>query len=221
MPYTTIQHYQLEQAIQFVKEQLGADTSGHDWWHIARVTKTARILAQEEQADEFVCELAALLHDVADEKLNPSVDAGMAKVYEWMIAHNIEQQVLKQVMEIIGTISFKGGQQPPVTSKEAQVVQDADRLDALGAIGIARTFAYAGWKGHAMYDPELAHREQLTQEAYRTGPTSAINHFYEKLLRLKAMMNTESGRRIAESRHRFMELYLEQFYAEWEGRSKR
>ncbi|OXM86767.1 HD domain-containing protein [Paenibacillus rigui] len=208
---------QLEQAKSFVQEQLGKDASGHDWWHIARVTRLAKQLAKEEQANEFVCELAALLHDVADEKLNPSAEAGLSKVRAWLMAHHVENDAANQVMEIIATISFKGGNQPPVTTKEAQVVQDADRLDALGAIGIARTFAYAGWKGHAMYDPELPYREQLTQEAYRNGATSAVNHFYEKLLLLKDRMNTASGRQLAERRHQVMEQFLRQFYAEWDG----
>ncbi|MFH5182324.1 HD domain-containing protein [Paenibacillus sp. TAB 01] len=208
---------QLDEARHYVREQLGQDSSGHDWWHIVRVTNTAKRLAAEEQADGFVCELAALLHDVADEKLNDSAEAGLDKVRTWMTGQQIEPVVLEHVMEIIGTISFKGGNQPPVTTKEAQVVQDADRLDALGAIGIARTFAYAGWKGHAIYDPELPYREQLTPESYRSGATSAVNHFYEKLLLLKGRMNTRSGKALAESRHRVMEAYLKQFYAEWEG----
>lgn len=208
---------QLDQTRQYVREQLENDSSGHDWWHIARVTKLAKRLAEEEKADLFICELAALLHDVADEKLNSSAEAGLAKVRAWMTDLQVESPAIEHVMEIISTISFKGGQQPPVTSKEAQVVQDADRLDALGAIGIARTFAYAGWKGHAIYDPNLPYRTELTHEAYRNGATSAVNHFYEKLLLLKERMNTPSGRALAESRHQVMEQYLAQFYAEWEG----
>ncbi|MFE5323272.1 HD domain-containing protein [Paenibacillus sp. NPDC056579] len=207
----------LLEAAAFAKKELEADSSGHDWWHIARVARTARLLAMEEQADLFVCELAALLHDVADEKLNPSAEAGMNKVRNWLQAHDTEEKVANHVLEIIATISYKGGHNRPVTTKEAQVVQDADRLDALGAIGIARTFAYAGWKGHLIYDPEQPVRTEITYEEYRKGEASAVHHFYEKLFKLADLMNTDSGKRLAKSRHRFMEQYLQQFYNEWNG----
>lgn len=207
----------IEEARRFTKEQLGDDSSGHDWWHIDRVTRMAVLLAKEEGADVFICELAALLHYVADEKLNPSLEAGLAKVNNWLASQKVEPVVIKQVMDIIGSISYKGGNNPPVTTKEAQVVQDADRLDALGAIGIARTFAYTGWKGQLIHDPELVPRKDMTVEAYRKGKSTAILHFDEKLLKLKGLMNTGSGRRIAEERHHVMELFLEQFHREWNG----
>ncbi|WP_282936383.1 HD domain-containing protein [Paenibacillus sp. RC67] len=208
----------IDKAAEDVKRELESDSSGHDWWHIVRVTRMARLIAEREQADVFVCELAALLHDIADEKLNPSAEAGMNKVRDWLVSYEVEAQVASHVLDIIGTMSFKGGHNPPVRTKEAQVVQDADRIDALGAIGIARTFAYAGWKGSLMYDPELSPRDQLTYEQYRNGKSTAINHFYEKLLKLSDMMNTETGKQIARSRHQYMEAFLEQFYAEWEGK---
>jgi uncharacterized protein len=208
----------IKEATVFVRQMLEDDASGHDWRHIERVTRTAQLLAQQEGADEFICQLAALLHDVADEKLNTSEEAGLSKVSGWLTAQGVDSEVMKHVMQIVSTISYKGGNNPPVATKEAQVVQDADRLDALGAIGIARTFAYAGWKGSLIYDPDQPFRQELTHEQYRSGKSTAINHFYEKLLKLKDLMNTESGRRAADKRHRFMEQYLEQFYLEWDGR---
>jgi uncharacterized protein len=207
----------IAEAKLFAKEQLEGDASGHDWWHIDRVTRTALLIGGEEGADLFICELAALLHDVADEKLNPSLEAGLAKVSDWLVTQEVEQAAIKQVMDIIGTISYKGGHNPPVSSKEGQVVQDADRLDALGAIGIARTFAYSGWKGQLIHDPGQSARTKLTAEAYRKGKSTAIHHFDEKLLKLKDLMNTVSGKRIAEERHHVMERFLEQFHREWDG----
>ncbi|SFK67444.1 uncharacterized protein SAMN03159341_10134 [Paenibacillus sp. 1_12] len=213
------QQYVLDEARRFVRKQLGEDSSGHDWWHIDRVTRMAILLASKEGADGFVCELAALLHDVADEKLNPSLEAGMAKVSDWLVAKEVDSAAINQVMDIIGSISYKGGHNPPVVSKEAQVVQDADRLDALGAIGIARTFAYSGWKGQLIHDPELSPRKEMTAEAYRSGKSTAIAHFDEKLLKLKDLMNTDSAKQIAEDRHRVMEQFLEQFHKEWDGQT--
>lgn len=208
----------LRKAAEDVRRELESDSSGHDWWHIERVTRIARKIAEQEQADIFVCELAALLHDIADEKLNPSAEAGISKVRDWLVSYQVDGETASHVLEIIGTMSFKGGHNPPVRTKEAQVVQDADRIDALGAIGIARTFAYAGWKGSLIYDPEHPPREELTYEQYRNGKSTAINHFYEKLLKLSNLMNTETGKQIARSRHQYMEGFLKQFYAEWEGK---
>jgi uncharacterized protein len=207
----------LRQARTYVQAELARDSSGHDWWHIYRVTELAKRIGAAEKADLFVCELAALLHDIADEKLNASAEAGLDKVKNWLEAHAVPDAEREHVMEIIGTISFKGGNNKPVRTLEACVVQDADRLDAIGAMGIARVFAYAGWKGHLMHDPAQAPRTELSPEAYRNGQNTAINHFYEKLLKLKDLMNTHTARQLAEDRHRFMEMYLEQFYREWEG----
>jgi uncharacterized protein len=206
----------LASAEAYVKKELGKDSSGHDWWHIYRVTKMAKHLAIKEGVDEFICELAALLHDIADEKLNSSKEAGLIKVKQWLQAHKVDHDVTEQVMEIISTMSYSGGNNPPMRSLEGKVVQDADRLDAIGALGIARTFAYSGWKGQLIHDPTLAPREEISKEAYREKST-AINHFYEKLLKLKSLMNTPSARQIAEQRHQVMEAYLKQFYAEWEA----
>ncbi|MDF2960070.1 MAG: metal dependent phosphohydrolase [Paenibacillus sp.] len=207
----------LEEARAFVKQRLEADSSGHDWWHIERVTRTAQWIAKEEGADAFICELAALMHDIADEKLNSSEEEGLSVVHSWLTEHGVQKEAAAHVMQIISTLSYKGGHNPPVTTKEARVVQDADRLDAIGAVGIARTFAYAGWKGDLMYDPAQPARTDMSHEEYRKGRSTAVNHFYEKLLKLKDLMNTESGKRMAESRHAYMVQFLERFYKEWSG----
>ena len=206
----------LEQARAYARSELERDSSGHDWWHIVRVTRTAKALAALEQADEFVCELAALLHDIADEKLNGSKEAGLRKVTEWMERTGVPTSEREHVADIVATMSYGGGDGRPMATLEGRIVQDADRLDALGAIGIARTFAYSGWKGQLVYDPGLRPRQQMSREEYRSGRSTAINHFYEKLLKLKGLMNTEAGRALAEERHQFMELYLRQFDKEWE-----
>ncbi|MEW4429185.1 HD domain-containing protein [Paenibacillus pabuli] len=201
----------------FVQGDAGKHTDGHDWPHIERVTALAVELAHRMGADPFVCELAALLHDVPDEKLNESLEAGMKKLNEWLDQQQLEPGTREAVVNIISTISYAGGQRPAVSSLEAQVVQDADRLDAMGAIGIARTFAFAGARGREMYDPSLPPREQMTREEYRNGRSTTINHFYEKLFKLKDLMNTSYGRELAEQRHAFMVEFVEQFKREWEG----
>ncbi|GGG13392.1 HD domain-containing protein [Paenibacillus abyssi] len=206
----------LELARSYVKSRMEHDSSGHDWWHIVRVTRTAKLLAEVEQADVYICELAALLHDIADEKLNESKEAGLRKVADWLESAGLEASDQTHIMEIISTMSFGGGNKQPMATREGQIVQDADRLDAIGAIGIARTFAYSGWKGQLIYDPGLQPRNQLSKEQYRNGQTTAINHFYEKLLKLKALMNTETARLLAEERHQFMELFLKTFDQELE-----
>lgn len=207
----------ISRAETYVKQELGNDSSGHDWWHIYRVTKTARHLAQLENADLFVCELAALLHDIADEKLNASKAAGLQKVENWLLQNEVPAAEASHIMEIISTMSYNGGHNQPMQTLEGKIVQDADRLDALGALGIARTFAYAGHKGHLMHNPELAVRTEMPKEEYRNSESTAINHFYEKLLKLKDLMNTEAGKQMAAERHRFMEDFLKQFYQEWEA----
>ncbi|GGH26932.1 HD domain-containing protein [Paenibacillus segetis] len=202
-------------AEQFVKQELEFDPTGHDWWHIDRVRKLTLEIAQKEtSADEFICELTALLHDVADEKLNDSKQAGLDKVENWLTGHIADKDVINKVMTIIATMSFNGGQNPPMESIEGQIVQDADRLDALGAIGIARTFAYSGSKGTIIHNPELE-LSHFSQMEYRSTNKTAIYHFYEKLLKLKDMMNTTYAKELAERRHQFMEEYLIQFYNEW------
>ena len=208
----------------FVRQKLEGESSGHDWWHIDRVRNVALSISKEEKADLYIVELAALLHDIADWKFHQGDGTVGPKVArEWLQSLGADEQTISHVCDIIKTISFKGSGVPtPMNSKEGMVVQDADRLDALGAIGIARTFAYGGSKGRAMYDPR--HKPQLHQsfEAYKNDKDDkdghTINHFYEKLLLLKDRMNTETGKRLALQRHQYMEQYLEQFYREWEGR---
>ncbi|MEW9702150.1 HD domain-containing protein [Paenibacillus sp. SI8] len=207
----------LRAAEAFVKEKLERDSSGHDWWHIYRVVQTTKRIAAGEGADRFVCELAALLHDVADEKLHADPAAAQRELTAWLAGSGTPPAQAEHVLEIISTMSFKGGARPKVRTLEGQVVQDADRLDAIGAIGISRVFAYSGWKGRPIHDPSVIVREQMTEAEYRSGNDTAINHFYEKLLKLKELMNTAYARKLADERHRFMEHYLEQFYAEWEG----
>lgn len=207
----------ISEAERFCKSELEHDTSGHDWWHIHRVVQMAQRLAREEGADSFICTIAALLHDVADEKLNDSKESGLLKVRNWLEEQQLQQDELEHIMEIISNMSYNGGTNPPMRTLEGQVVQDADRLDAIGAIAIARAFQYAGWKGHPIHDPNLPPRESMTAEEYRNGKTTAINHFYEKLLKLKDRVNTPSAKAIAEERHRYMEQYVERFYKEWDG----
>lgn len=204
------------QAENFAKEQLGRDTTGHDWFHTNRVRNTAALIAGMEGANVVICTLAALLHDVADEKLNPSKEAGLLKVSGWLAEHLPDEAACKHIMEIIGTMSFSGGGGTPMSTLEGQVVQDADRLDALGAIGITRTMVFSGAKGRPVYDPEIPPRDESLKQEYRNyGQGTAVNHFYEKLLKLKDLMNTAYGKQLAEERHGFMLVFLEQFYKEW------
>jgi uncharacterized protein len=206
-------------AAAWARAKLEKDSSGHDWWHIDRVVQMTRTIARAERADAFVCELAALLHDMADEKLNDDPQAADLELKQWLANSGVEAEAAEHVLEIIHTMSFKGGSRPPMRTTEGRVVQDADRLDAIGAVGISRVFAYSGAKKRPIHDPDLPPRGQLTEEEYRNGRDTAINHFYEKLLKLRELMNTTSGKEIAEERHRFMETYLERFYSEWDGLS--
>lgn len=206
------------QAERWVKEKLQGDSSGHDWWHIERVRRMALRLAGENGADPFVCEMAALLHDLADGKLFADEHAALAEIRAWLDAHGVGEEDAAHIVEIIASMSYRGGGGPGMRTMEGRVVQDADRLDALGAVGIARTFAYSGWKGQPMHDPSLPPRERMTPEQYRSGKSTAYNHFHEKLLKLSSLMNTEAARRIAEQRHRFMEAFLARFEAEWDGK---
>ncbi|OLO40461.1 phosphohydrolase [Alkalihalophilus pseudofirmus] len=210
-------HEQIKQTENYVHNELTGEASGHDWWHIYRVTKLAKKMAVVEGADLFICEMAALLHDIADEKLNESEEVGLKKVEDWLNKINVEEQDITHIMEIIASMSFKGGGQPPVRTLEGKVVQDADRLDALGAIGIARTFTFGGAKGNIIYDPSVKPREGMSKEEYQKRDNTAVNHFYEKLLKLKDLMNTSYGKQLAEARHHFMEQFLDHFYKEWEG----
>lgn len=208
----------IEHTKNFVLKELGSDASGHDFHHIERVRRNAMAIHKEEKSgDPFVIEMAALLHDIPDEKLNESEEAGKNKLFLFLQSLNINEQDMMHIIEVIDSVSFKGGREIDLKSVEAKIVQDADRLDAIGAIGIARTFAYGGKKGQPMYDPEISVREKMSLEEYRSGKSSSIHHFYEKLLKLRNLMNTKAAKRMANQRHQFMEQFLEQFYREWDG----
>ncbi len=203
----------------FVRERCEGESSGHDWWHIHRVSRTAVAIGREEGADMYVVELAALLHDVADWKCHGGdEEIGPRTAQAWLRSLGVDEKTVAHVGEIVATISFKGaGVLTPMRTREGAVVQDADRLDGIGAIGIARSFAYGGYRGLPMHDPEAAPFLAKSADAYKSHRGSTINHFAEKLLLLADRMNTETGRRLARERHAFMERFLEQFYAEWDG----
>lgn len=211
----------IERAEEFVKETLKKDSTGHDWWHINRVRNNAVNIATHEKqsSDRFVVELGALLHDIADWKFHGGDEKAASRVAaSWLKEQNVSSQTIEQVCEIIDTISFKGaGVKAGMRTIEGKIVQDADRLDALGAIGIARTFAYGGHAGRLLYDPEVPPETHDTFDQYKNSRGHTINHFYEKLLLLKDRMNTDAGRTIAEQRHAFLEEFLSRFFAEWNG----
>ncbi len=202
---------------EYVRTQMADDETGHDWWHVWRVWQTAKQIAELEDADQFVVELAALLHDVADWKLHDGdLSAGPKAAREWLQGLDLDETTIAHVCEIVGGISFKGaGVDTPMATIEGRCVQDADRLDAIGAVGIARCFAFGGAKGRLIFDPEHPPELHGSFEAYRKKSGPSINHFYEKLLLLKDRMQTDSGRSLAAERHRFLETYLTQFFAEW------
>lgn len=210
----------LKKTENHIRQKLSGEGSGHDWWHIHRVRNTALKLGKEENADLFVVELAALLHDIADHKFHGGdEEIGPATARKWLEELDAEESIIEHVCEIIRDVSFKGADvETPMKTIEGKVVQDADRLDALGAIGIARAFAYGGHKGRELHNPNIPPEKHDSFEQYKksTGPT--LNHFYEKLFLLKDRMNTKSGRKLAEERHRFMEEFVEQFLAEWGGK---
>ena len=217
---TDLQKKVIEYTQDYVYTLLKDDASGHDWWHIHRVRNLAKSIAKQERKEInlFVCEMAALLHDVADEKMNKTEEEGERKVRNWLLTQPITKEETEQIMDIILHMSYKGGtNKTKLSSIEGKIVQDADRLDAIGAIGIARTMAYSGSKNRLIHDPEKKPREHLTIEDYRSGEDTAIMHFYEKLLKLKDEMNTTVGKQLAEKRHAYMEDYLNEFYAEWDG----
>lgn len=206
--------------IRFVKKQLENAEGGHDWFHIERVYKLAlRIAEKEADVDVLVVQLAALLHDIADSKFHDGDETiGPRLAREFLSEQQLAEDQLEQVIAIIENISFKGGNQAQTYfSKELAVVQDADRLDAIGAIGIARTFNYGGFKNRVLYDPAIPPNLHLSKEEYKKNTAPTLNHFYEKLLRLKERMHTETARELAAERHHFMEQFLSRFYAEWEG----
>jgi uncharacterized protein len=216
-PLQSVQEAVISAAERFCRLELENDPTGHDWWHVHRVVEMTKRLAYEEKANSFICIIAALLHDVADEKLNDSKESGLRKVSDWLEGQAIAEGDRKHIIEIISTLSYNAGANPPMRSLEGRVVQDADRLDAIGAISIARAFLYAGWKGDPIHDPQILPRDEMTPKEYRQGKSTAINHFHEKLLKLKDNLNTPSAIRIGEERHRYMEQFVERFYQEWEG----
>ncbi|MDQ0636590.1 uncharacterized protein QF042_000155 [Pedobacter sp. W3I1] len=215
MQATTIQ-----KTIDFVQKTLANAEAGHDWFHIERVFKTAQTINQQENGDELVVAFAALLHDIADPKFNNGdEELGPNMAASFLASIAVDAEVIAHVKLIIQHMSFKNSfDGAGFTSKEMQIVQDADRLDAIGAIGIARAFTYGGFKNRVLYDPAILPEEHLTKESYKNTTAPTINHFYEKLLLLKDMMNTDAGKAIATERHNFMLLYLEHFYKEWEGK---
>ena len=209
----------IDNTILFVKQQLENAEGGHDWFHMERVYKNALLIAREETCDLMVVQLGALLHDIADSKFHDGDETiGPKTARAFLEKEKVDEATIQHVIKIIENISFKGGNfEKNFHSKELEIVQDADRLDALGAIGIARTFNYGGFKNRVLYNPEIAPNLNMSKEEYKNSEAPTLNHFYEKLLLLKDKMNTETGKKIALQRHKYMENFLSQFYAEWEG----
>ena len=209
----------INNTILFVKQKLENAEGGHDWFHIERVYKNALHIADGEICDSTVVKLGALLHDIADSKFhNGDETIGPKIAREFLESENVDVATIQHVINIIENISFKGGNTARLfTSIELDIVQDADRLDAIGAIGIARAFNYGGFKTRHLHHPNIAPKLQMSKEEYKNSQTPTINHFYEKLLLLKDKMNTETGKQIAKERHHYMEGFLSQFYAEWDG----
>lgn len=215
----TNQEHQINKTIAFVKDQLSDAEGGHDWFHIQRVLNNAMLIAKNEKVNVFTVQLGALLHDIADSKFhNGDETVGPKVAREFLLGLNIDTAVIEHVVKIIENVSFAGGNDlQKFESLELEVIQDADRLDAIGAIGIARTFNYGGFKNRAMFDPDIKPNLEMTKGEYKASNAPTINHFYEKLLLLKDKMNTKTGRNIAADRHQFMVVFLDQFYAEWDG----
>jgi uncharacterized protein len=205
--------------VTFVRNTLAGAEAGHDWWHINRVWNNAKLIAKYEQVDMLTVELAALLHDIADSKFNNGdEEIGPRIAGDFLKSTGVDAATIEHVQNIIRYLSFKASfEQAAFHSNELAVVQDADRLDAIGAIGIARAFTYGGYKKREMYNPGIAPNMNMSKDEYKNSAAPTINHFYEKLLLLRDKMNTETGKKIAQQRHAFMEQYLEQFYAEWNG----
>ena len=209
----------INNTILFVKNQLTNAEGGHDWFHIERVYKNALLIAEEEDCDITIVKLGALLHDIADSKFHDGDEKiGPKTARIFLESQNVAEDIISHVIAIIENISFKGGNfEKKFNSKELEIVQDADRLDAIGAIGIARTFNYGGFKNRPLYNPNIQPNLNMSKEEYKNSESPTLNHFYEKLLLLKDKMNTETGKKIAQKRHDFMITYLSQFYAEWDG----
>ena len=211
----------LEKTIDYVKQELQGIESGHDWFHIQRVLTNTDMLLESEKGDPLICQLAALLHDIADSKFHGgNEEIGPLKAQAFLESMHINSESIEHVTNIIRHMSFSSSfSTPPFDSPEYRIVQDADRLDAIGAIGIARAFNYGGYKNREIYNPEIQVQEINTSENYKSNADPTINHFYVKLLKLKDKMNTKTARSIAEKRHAFMLAFLDQFYQEWSGKS--
>lgn len=209
----------INHTIVFVKQTLKNAEGGHDWFHIQRVYNNAIKIAQGENVNVVIVALGALLHDIADSKFfNGDETIGPKMASEFLMSQDCDSAIIEHVVQIIKNISFKGGNhKQSFSSPELDVVQDADRLDALGAIGIARAFNYGGFKNRTLYDPEVEPQLEMTPQQYKASTAPTINHFYEKLLLLKDRMNTKTGKAMAQERHNYMEGFLKQFYAEWDG----
>lgn len=210
----------INKTVEFVKQTLAGAEGGHDWWHIYRVWKSSINIAKGEKVNLFIVELGALLHDIADSKFyDGDEEIGPRKAKEFLESLNVDSKIIEHVQNIIANISFKGeNHKQSFKSPELDVIQDADRLDALGAIGITRAFNYGGHKNRTIYNPNIKPKLNMTKEEYKKNNDPTINHFYEKLLLLKDRMNTKTGKLIAEKRHIYMENFLEEFYNEWEGK---
>lgn len=210
----------IQQTKEYVEKTFSGEGTGHDWWHMYRVWMLAKqIAAKEADVDLFIVELGALLHDIADWKFNDGdMEAGPKAARAWLEGLRVDNETILKIEDIVRNVSFKGAQvAQTMSSKEGKIVSDADKLDAVGAIGIARTFAYGGAHGSPIYDPNVKPIQHKSFEEYKNGKTHTINHFYEKLLLLKDKLHTQTARDIAQHRHEFMEQYLQEFYAEWEG----
>ncbi|MBW6480239.1 MAG: HD domain-containing protein [Bacteroidales bacterium] len=209
----------INKTINFVKNELAGAEGGHDWWHIWRVWNLSVKIAESENADLFVVELGALLHDIADSKFHHGDEAlGPQKARSFLESLGVDESVIDHVVKIVANVSFSAGKEKQsFRSKEMDIIQDADRLDAMGAIGIARAFNFGGFKNREMYNPEIKPRHNMTKEEYKKNIAPTINHFYEKLLLLKDKMNTDTGKKMAIQRHEYMEKFLARFYQEWEG----
>jgi len=210
----------IEQTVEFVKHSLKNAEGGHDWWHIYRVWQSAKTIAAKENVNMEVVELSALLHDIADSKFHEgNEEIGPQKAGEFLLSISVDLETVHHVQDIIRHISYKASfEKIAFKSRELEVVQDADRLDAIGAMGIARAFSYGGFKQREFYNPEVPPNLNMSKEEYKNSSVPTINHFYEKLLLLKDKMNTQTGRELAMQRHLFMETFLEQFYSEWNGK---
>ncbi len=207
----------IDAAAEWVRGQLAGEATGHDWWHTERVWRMGRRLAEAEGADTRIVELAALLHDIEDFKFSGDERASGRAAGGWLRNQGVDEATVAHVVGIIDGLSFKSKDQPRLPTVEGRVVQDADRLDALGAIGVARAFAYGGWKGTPLHDPTVPARLGMSGDEYRAHLGTTVNHFHEKLLLLRDLMNTPSARRLADERHRYMVTFLARFDAEWEG----